>query len=212
MSAHWSHSKLSEYEKCPHRLTLKKEHEQAPNEHMLRGLAVHSACEQYLINNGPMPDLLFFSEDLEQIKNMGAQSELKWGLTATWEPEPDWDNAWGKCILDAVIPPTPETPLRIIDFKTGKPSPISHMDQAQTYAVAGQSYFPNNSMTITEFWYLDSGKIAQHTFTPSALKRSRTILEARINRMLNDKEYRPKPNKFNCKWCNYKEFCEYSNA
>jgi CRISPR/Cas system-associated exonuclease Cas4 (RecB family) len=112
------------------------------------------------------------------------------------------------CVIDALV--QADNYLLIIDFKTGKPSPISHQDQAQTYAIAGRAYYPDYEDIITQFWYMDTGKTVQHSYTPALISRYRPVLEARINRMLNDTQCRPKPNKYVCQWCGYKEHCEYN--
>jgi hypothetical protein len=203
----WNYSKLKRYETCPYQLVLADQYPQTPNEHMTRGIAVHKQCEDFLNGEGPLPNFPFFTEGLTYLTQQNTKAEVQWGLANDWTPT-DWTSAWGRCVIDAFY----ETPtaLVLIDFKTGKPSPVSHQDQAQTYAIAGHSYFPQYPEIHTQFWYLDSGKCAQTTFTPPLIYRYRTVLNTRIQRMINDTHMNPKPNKYVCQWCNYKDHCEYN--
>ncbi len=204
----WSYSKLSRYEKCPYQLVLGKTVKRAPNEFMERGNRIHKEIENAINGIGPTPKLDFFVNDIHKLIDQNAKAELSWDLNDDWTVCQDPKKAYGTCIIDAFVKDNDY--ILIIDFKTGKPSPISHQDQSQTYAIAGHAYYPDYSEIHTQFWYLDSGKVVQHTYTPTHLDRYRTILDTRIKRMLNDTELRPKPNKYVCKWCSYKEHCDYN--
>lgn len=204
----WSHSKLGRYEKCPYQLVLSKTFPQTPNEFMERGTRIHKEIEDAINGINPIPDLPFFVDDIHNLIDQNAKAELQWGLNADWTPCLDTKKAHGICIIDAFV--KHENYVLVIDFKTGKPSPITHQDQAQTYAIAAHAYYPDYPEVHTQFWYLDSGKVVQHTYTPPHIDRYRTILNARIERMINDTELRPKPNKYICQWCNYKEHCDYN--
>lgn len=204
----WSYSKLSLYEKCPYALTLKKQFKIEPNEHMARGTAIHKECENFLLSGEPTQNINFFLDELSNLRTLNAQAEVPWGLNADWSPADTFNTAWGKCIIDALcIQPNY---LLIVDFKTGKPSPISHQDQAQIYAIASQTFYPQYDTIQTEFWYLDSGKKTQTTFTKTQIEFYKIVLNARIARMLSDTKYLPRPGKYNCRYCNYKEHCEYA--
>lgn len=66
------------------------------------------------------------------------------------------------------------------------------MDQAQTYAIAGNIYYPNMPIE-TQFWYLDSGKTKITQFAQDKIDRDRFVLEARIKRMESDKHLHLNP-------------------
>lgn len=204
----WSFSTLSMYEKCPYQLILRQEFKIPPNEYMQRGLDIHKQCEDYLNYAGEPPCLPWLSSGLSELRDLGAIPEQQYGITNTWLPELDFNNAHGKCILDAIV--IANNRIRIIDFKTGKPAPIKHQDQAQIYAIAANVWHPEIEIIETEFWYIDSEKITKTSFTQKQLHFYKTILDARIQRMMNDAILPPKPSKFNCKWCAYKEHCWYS--
>lgn len=208
MPTSWSYSKLSSYEKCPYQLVLGQQFKQQPNTAMERGTAIHKEMEDYLNDAGDLPpNFTYFHPYLMDIKIHRATAELQWGLNDDWTPCDEFKTAWGKCIIDACVV-TP-TSLFIVDFKTGKPNPIGHQDQAQIYAIAGHCYYPNIPTITTEFWYLDKNKITQQLFTRQDTDRYRTILNARVQRLINDDTLAPKPNKFICRWCNYNQHCEY---
>jgi CRISPR/Cas system-associated exonuclease Cas4 (RecB family) len=175
---------------------------------MQRGIEIHAACEDYLNDVKDLPALPHFQEELKSIKQLGAKAEAKFGLTDDWKPEPNWDNAWGKCILDAVY--TEHDYVVIVDFKTGKPNTLSHLDQAQIYALACEAYYPNRSAYHTQFWYLDQNITTQHTFTQPQLTKYRETLNKRINKLLTDHTMQAKPSKYVCKWCDYKDHCDYA--
>lgn len=204
----WSYSKLSSYEKCPYQLVLGQSFKQQPNAAMERGTAIHKEMEDYLTGAKKLPEkFAYFHDCLILLKAQNANAELQWGLNDDWTPCDEFKTAWGKCIIDAFTQ-TPDS-LLIVDFKTGKPNPISHQDQAQIYAIAGHCYYPDVPNITTQFWYLDKEKIVTQTFTKKNTDYYRTVLNARIQRLTNDDIMAPKPNKFVCKWCNYNQHCEY---
>lgn len=202
----WSYSKLKNYETCPYRLVLAKNIKQEPNEFAQRGIDIHASIENFLNNTAEQPSLPFFNEAILKLKIDNAKAEVKWGLTDTWEAS-SWDNATGRCIIDALV--VYPDKLFIIDFKTGKPSAINHMDQAQTYAIAGHIHYPELEIE-TSFWYLDSGKTKTTVFSKDKIYRDQEVLAARIQRMESDKDLYPRPSKWVCKWCNFFQHCEYA--
>lgn len=204
----WSFSKLKNYETCPYRLVLAQTHRQTTGEAAQRGIDIHKSIELFLNGEAAQPELPHFNEAILKLKQDGAEAETRWGLGTDWTPVP-WAYASGKCILDAVVL-YPEI-IVIIDFKTGKPSAISHMDQAQTYAIAASIYYPTMQIQ-TSFWYLDSGKTKDTHFDTAKIARDKIVLQARIERMESDKHLHPKPSPWVCKWCGHKEVCEYANG
>lgn len=204
----WSFSKLKNYETCPYRLVLAQSHKQGTNEFAQRGINIHKNIENFLNGIAEQPILPFFNEAIAKLKQDNAEAEVRWGLGYDWVPVP-WNYASGKCVIDALV--LYPDKLVIIDFKTGKSNAISHMDQAQTYAIAGNIYYPKMPIE-TQFWYLDSGKTKTMQFAQDKINRDRLVLEARIKRMETDKHLHPKPSPWVCKWCGHKEVCEYANV
>lgn len=203
----WSHSKLKNYETCPYRIVLSQKHKQTSNKYTERGINDHKVLEDYLNNITNTLDIPFFKEDMQTLKNAGAVAEQRIGITKEWKLT-SWKEAWGRCILDAVLQ-NGTASISIIDYKTGKPSPISHQDQSQTNALIARVQYPGFKEYNTEFWYLDTGKKVIQTYDNKNLDRCQAVLTARIARLENDTMMRPKPNKYVCAWCAYKEPCEY---
>ena len=202
----WSHSKLTQYEKCPYALVLKTKVPPTTNVYAQRGIAIHDALSNYLKGTLPeAPKLDHFKDEVEQLRSQNAQSELALYVNEKWEPC-DRTVADGIGILDAML--EDEQNIVIIDFKTGKPNALSHQDQSQTYAIIANSHFPEKNIT-TVFWYLDSGKETTVVYDPKKITTYQAILNTRITRMKQDISLKPRPNRYVCKWCNYKENCEY---
>ena len=174
----WSHSKLVQYEKCPYILKLRTLFPQSPNAAMQRGIEKHAEIETYL-NGGLLPETQF-TDALVNLKKLNAQAELQWGLSPEWTPWDDFKTAWGKCVIDAFV--KADDYLLIVDFKTGKPNPVSHQDQAQIYAIAAHCYYPEIEDIYTQFWYLDSGKTTQHNYRPEHTQHYKKVLQARIDK------------------------------
>ncbi len=205
----WSYSQLKDYEVCPHRLTLAyAKTPRASNQFADTGITAHSTIEDYITNKSdiipPYPKL---ERDFILLKNANALSETKLGVSRRWVAD-SWTRAWGRAIFDAMIV-TPSY-IRIIDFKTGKPHTISHIDQAQTYALFADAHYPGIDI-ITEFWYLESGKQTIKTYTTETLTTIRQRVTARVLRTELDTKKLPRPNKFACGYCPYTNHCEYAH-
>lgn len=204
----WSYSKLSTYEKCPYQLVLKKEHKQATSVAMQRGINLHQNIEFFLNDKGSLPqEAEAFEVGLISLREQKAKTEYALFVDDQWQPC-EKDAAWGIAILDAIV--VAPTTVSIFDWKTGKPNPLNHLDQAQIYALTAKAHYPDHEI-ITSFWYIDKGTKATTTFHNDKFDHYRKVLTARLNKMENDTELKPKPNKYVCKWCNYKEHCEYKD-
>jgi len=209
----WSYSRITSYEKCPYTLKLAElKLPQETNEHAQRGIDTHATIEQFLKGESKTaPHFEGFTIELLDLYAQTAQSETKWQVGKDWQPRSQGcSDIWGKAIIDAAV--LEKTNLRIIDFKTGKPSPVSHMDQGNIYAVMGHAWFPDCETYTTEFWYLDKQIKKTHVYTADSLTPIRINLEKRIQRMENDTVLAPRPSKWTCKWCKYKAHCEYSQS
>lgn len=207
----WSFSKLKDYEVCPYRLTLADaKTPRATNPFADAGIATHKAIETFLDSgddpNAKVPSYPGFENDFHQLLAAGAKPELPLAVDKQWNPSA-WETAWGRAILDAVLV-TPNY-VRIIDFKNGKPSPISHLDQAQIYALFAHTHYPSDEY-IVEFWYLNNDRRSYFSFTPNQLSTTRKRITARALRAELDKKRLPRPNKHVCGYCPYINHCEYA--
>lgn len=202
----WSHSKLKDWEECPHRILLYKSFPRKSNPFAEKGINLHKQIEQYLKGKSELPELEneFFKKELIELYAT-AEAEKKIAVDNDWKPC-NWDNAWGRFVLDAYIY-SPEL-IKIIDFKTGKHKPLEHADQAQKYALATNAHYPNIPICV-EFWYLMLGKRTFLNYTQDQLNKLRPILETRIKKMEHDTVYRPRPAKYTCLYCSVNDHCEF---
>jgi len=217
----WSHSRLVVYEQCPFHLKLKyidkipepirplpsgkKEH---ANE---RGTRIHEAAELFVLGGVELiPELGHFAEELHQLRDLYEKGTVSlegdWGFNYDWEPV-GWtsEDIWGRVKLDAFVQPDPEAAI-IIDYKSGKKygNEIKHGEQGQLYMLAAFMKYPEIKEVTVEFWYTDQNDMTRMLYKESMLGRYKSKWEKRINAMLSDTKFEPRPNVYSCKWCPYK--------
>lgn len=202
----WSFSSLSTYEQCP----LKYWHEKLsgnppapPGRAAARGNRVHEQVEEYLLGTRPTPPKEFstFNDELNGLIDHNALPEMEMAFSQDWG-ESDWDHAWVRGKLDAVVP---EMGL-VIDFKTGRYYP-KHRDQAELYALMSyKKGLDQDGKVDCEFWYVDLDDVTLWTFPVSQMEAIQERWEARAAKLDEESEWRAKPNRF-CKWCSYRDEC-----
>lgn len=212
----WSYSRVHDYERCPLSCYLKhglKIPDPSPRTAADRGTAIHKAAELYVQGTGPLiPELTKYEEDFNQLKGSFTEGKVSlegdWAYTQDWTPTGWFDkNAWARIKLDASVALTPEH-YRVIDYKSGKKfgNEVGHSQQCQLYELATFMKYPDVQLITSELWYLDQPRAqqtvrvverdqVQHTL-PSWNKRAYALTNAVV--------FKPKPNKFNCRWCPYK--------
>ena len=210
----WSYSALSLYEKCPlayyNSKILKMGKKTSPAAE--RGIAIHAKGENYLLGNIPNVPKEFkaFNSELRNLKKNDAGAETKYCLLNDWTITnwDDWKNGWIRMVLDAEVLISNEE-LLIIDFKTGRQYD-SHEDQANLYATAMLQLYPQFKTVHTEFWYLDSGDVAEWTFKSSISDDLRGYWNNRVAPLFAETEWNATPSCDACKWCDFKETCEHA--
>ena len=211
----WSFSALVDvYEKCPHRYKLQyvdklPQPEPDPDGPLVRGRQVHQQSEDWFKNGGAVPEIFKpWETELNNLRS-GAIIEEEWGFDENWEPC-SWKKAWLRMMLDICYPG--KEFLSIIDWKTGKKdgNEIKHTWQGQLYALGASIQYPEYNTFSVEFWYPD---IPTSTSTwyqrGTVIARWKESWTRRANKMLNDQTWIPKANKPNCRFCPYKEQCDY---
>lgn len=204
----WSFSALTHYETCPHRRRLMLEgHKDAGTEASQRGNDLHDQIETYfktpLLN--PVEGLPF-AEEFSGLKAQTFKVEELWGLDDQWTPI-DWRDAWCRMKLDLCIPGGEETV--VFDWKSGKPHKLKHTQQGSLYLIGAAAYHPAESYRY-EFWYIDSGEtLKSKATTPAQVDALKKSWERRVEKMFGDRVLMPKPNKWSCKYCGYREACKY---
>jgi len=217
---YWAFTSLMNFEECPYRIYLKSirkvqgEQSDAAN----RGNEIHDLAEQYVRNpNGPIPkELAKFEDDfavlVEAFKEGKVELEEKWGITQSWEQctWEQYDILWGRIKLDAFHRET-ETFARCIDYKTGKKfgNELKHGLQGMVYMIAAFARYPELETIKVEFWYLDKGERLERVFTRSQAEVLKQRIHNRALAMTTAHHFPPNPSKSTCKYCSYREVCEY---
>jgi hypothetical protein len=218
----WSHSRLTDFEKCPYMEKLKyvdripeppRPLPPGKTEHANdRGSRVHDAAERYVMGGIELiPELKSYQEQFEQLRMRYAEGKVslegEWGVDKEWNPV-GWKSQqiWGRVKLDAMCLEAPDY-ARVIDYKTGRKSgnEIKHGDQGQIYQLSTFMRYPDIKRIQVEFWYVDQGvdEMTKVTYTKEQGIRFLKSINTRANKMTNCTEFKPNPNVFSCRWCPY---------
>jgi RecB family exonuclease len=216
----WSYSALKDFEECQYRIFLKRvdKREGKKNDKANRGTEIHALAEAYVKGEGPLdPTLANFEHELTRLAELykagKVQVEEDWAFDVDWQPT-GWfaDNVWGRFKLDAYVQED-ETSARVIDYKTGKKfgNEINHGGQAILYAVATFMRHPGLQFIQAEFYYLDlkTDNTLVKTFTRPHAMVFMPKLHERAVKLTSAREFKPKPSKMTCKWCEFRETCEW---
>jgi RecB family exonuclease len=222
---HWSFSTWNIFNKC--RLRYMYQYllklPQLYSIHLERGKKIHKLGEDFLDDVVKRVPVAFkqFAQELKAIKKLGALAEGSFAFTKTWQRcEPtDFNHAWLRVKLDAIVPPIDET-LTVIDFKTGKPYSDT-IDQSELYVVAAfqlaDAVFnkaePDTFDSIdVEFWYLDSGEVVTYHYNRADFKRLKKKWFARQAEMLKTRQFPATRNLYDCKWCPFRNDKKLGNG
>lgn len=223
----WSVSMLHVYEGCAHHYKLKyidripepeRPLPKGKTEHANdRGSRIHTANEEYVRGDlDVLPkESLDFEEDINDLRDLYNEGrvmlEHDWCYNADWLPcsREERDSIF---IVDFAVWIIPGEWLLIGDYKTGRPYPVKHMDQMQAYALAGFRRYPEVKQITTELWYLDQDDISSTTFKPRAADAMQNAFSKRVARMRADTQFTPASHQFACRYCPYKEMCEFAES
>jgi CRISPR/Cas system-associated exonuclease Cas4 (RecB family) len=216
----WSFSRWKDYCKCP--FLAKCKHvdklKEPENEHLLRGSEVHSQAEDYVKGKlHKLPKALqVFSAEFKATKKAKALTEQEWAFDDQWR-KVDWfsKQAWLRVKVDAFYLITEKTgssgqgrfavtTVVIIDYKTGKEREEEHAEQRSLYALAAMLMYPDASRVVVQHQYLDSGAIAEETYTADTVEGLKQLWLKRTRIMLLDTRYKPNPGK-HCGWCHFRK-------
>jgi CRISPR/Cas system-associated exonuclease Cas4 (RecB family) len=200
----WSYSRWSDYEKCP--LLAKFKHvdriKEPENEAMKGGLKAHDSLADFLAGKIELPEVgNRFATLLMQLRELEPLHDQEWGFTNQWRPTGWFDkNCWFRSKLDSAVVYDDHT-ADVVDFKTGKESP-THAGQAELYAISILVRYREVSHVIARFWYLDTGAESVFRYSRNDLDELIKKWEDRVQPMLNDTIFAPRPGK-HCKYCFY---------
>lgn len=224
----WSPSRLQDYEKCALLYAKKYVHKlpepprelpRGKTEHANdRGSRIHDSAEKYVRGEADLiKELSSFSHELTVTRDLYktgvVQLEQDWAFTHGWEPcDPkDYNVIWGRMKLDMCI--FQEESAVVVDHKTGRPYPMKHAEQMMLYGIGTMMRHPEISVVHTELWYVDAEDdmaISGLTFRRPDIPRLRAGFEARFEKMLTDRTFKPACHAYACGFCPYKEECEFS--
>ena len=207
-----SFSRIKDYEQCAFRAytvhVLKDRGPQGP--YMARGEQIHKLAEEFVDGRSdggrakPPQAIAAYSAEFTAVLRMARtrpQTELKFGLTAEWEPADFFGrDVWMRGVWDLVS--LESRGVRVVDHKTGKVYPET-TDQLRLYAAAALAWQPAAPLAIAEAWHLDMDpRKGLHRFEVDR-PAARTIMAdftKRVGKMARDRKLAATPND-KCKWC-----------
>lgn len=215
----WSYSRWSTYSECPFKAKLKfvEKLKEPSSKAMERGSEIHTHAEQFVKGEQKRvhETLTLFSKEFRSLKKRKALAEhdvtfrKDWSQT-TWN---DWNEAWVRIKIDALVPPNKQNVVEVIDYKTGKPKD-GYDAQLELYAVAGFLVYPQAEQVRTNLWYLDHGVIhgadslrnpgSEGIYTRDMLQKLINGWERRVKPMLADTVFSPRPGPY-CSWCHFRK-------
>lgn len=176
-----------------------------------RGTARHSMAEEFILaDNAPFPaPLIKFEGPLTDVRDIRknhlgtVQLEQEFFLDQFWKPT-DKANRWLVVIPDIKVVVPGEINLTI-DNKTGKKygNEMKHYGQTELYSIVSMILDPGYESYEAELWYLDIPDTWQISFRPDKLEKAQAKIDAEVNKMMEDKYFRPSPSKMNCRYCPY---------
>jgi hypothetical protein len=143
----WSYSSLDLFIQCPHkyyRLKVKKDIKEPTSEHLVYGLDVHKAAEDYIKEGKPIPEkFAFIKPVLDKLNAYEGEKlcEYRMGLTRNLEPCGFFDKGvWWRGVADLII--LNGDSAKIVDYKTGKSSKHADTKQLEILSLAVFKHFP----------------------------------------------------------------------
>lgn len=217
----WSHSKLTDFDKCKHMFWLKHDQKIPEPERTLkpgqtefandRGTRVHDNCEGYVRGDhdalAPEADK-HFGYQLDLMRVLYAEGRVS--LEGEWGHDKDlavapWKGAWLRLKLDAMVHVDP-THAIVIDYKTGRKfgNEVKHAEQLQLYQLCAFIRYPELEKVTAELWYLDQNEVTSQTYTRQQGLRFLHGFTKRGDAATSCESFPPNPNKYSCQWCPYK--------
>lgn len=200
----WSYSRYSCYTKCPAKAKYKfiDKLPDPGGPAMERGNVIHKEAEDYTLGNiKKIPtSLIKFQDEFVELKKSKPMVEQTWAFTKDWIKTVY--NDWTHCALRIKADATcleGDDYLHVIDHKTGKMY-ADNKEQLELTAAAAPILFPKVKKILTHLWYLDSGDVVTEVFDAKDAPAMRKAWDKRVEPMLNDTRFAPKPS-HECSWC-----------
>ena len=168
----WSFSRLKSFEQCPKQfqhLKILKTYKESESTAMLYGTAFHTAAEEYIRDETPMPPQFDYAKDALDVLNAKQGDKLcefKMGLTENLEPCDFFaDDVWWRGIADLVIIDEEKDLAWVIDYKTGKNARYADKGQLQLMALAIFKFFPNVKTVRGGLLFVVSNELIKESYT-----------------------------------------------
>jgi len=168
--APWSYSKIKAFEQCPKQFYHDKILKEVPfkeTEATLYGTAFHTAAEDYIGKDVPLPGKFSFAQKmLDSLKNKQGDKlcELKLGITEDLEPCGFYDdNVWFRGIADLII--LDGDLAWVIDYKTGKSSKYADKGQLELMALSVFKHYPQIKTIRAGLVFVVSNDLVKGTYT-----------------------------------------------
>ena len=168
--APWSYSKIKAFEQCPKQFYHDKILKEVPfkeTEATLYGTAFHTAAEDYIGKDVPLPGKFSFAQKmLDVLKNKKGEKlcELKLGITEDLEPCGFYDdNVWFRGIADLII--LDGDLAWVIDYKTGKSSKYADKGQLELMALSVFKHYPQIKTIRAGLVFVVSNDLVKGTYT-----------------------------------------------
>lgn len=214
----FSPSNMSTYQQCPRKFeaqSLTKEIKWQATKQKSRGTLVHNAMEKAMKDgydavrqwpDGMDMDFVRQRVDLvRQMVAMGCSLHIEHELVINRQFQSvDWwdENALLRAKADAIIiPPTMDTPISILDIKTGKKWDEEDFQLRAECLLAHAIY--KHPVVQYAYWYVDSGEIASGLIDfRNGIEPVRDIVELmnEMGQAIAANNFEPRENRF-CKWC-----------
>lgn len=209
----WSYSSLDLFNQCPHkyyRLKVKKDIKEPVSDHLVYGLDVHKAAEDFIGKGTPIPEKYKFIEPaLLKLKAYEGEKlcEYRMGLTKNLEPCKFFDKGvWWRGVADLII--INGDSAKIVDYKTGKSSKHADTKQLEILSLAVFKHFPQVKRIKGGLLFVVANDFVKGDFdagqTDVYWQRWLTNT-AQLEKAFEVNVWNPRPN-FTCKkWCPVKD-------
>lgn len=209
----WSYSSLDLFNQCPHkyyRLKVKKDIKEPISDHLVYGLDVHKAAEDFIGKGTPIPEKYKFIEPaLLKLKAYEGEKlcEYRMGLTKNLEPCKFFDKGvWWRGVADLII--LNGDSAKIVDYKTGKSSKHADTKQLEILSLAVFKHFPQIKRVKGGLLFVVANDFVKNEYdaeqTDVYWQRWLTNT-AQLEKAFEVNVWNPRPN-FTCKnWCPVKD-------
>lgn len=209
----WSYSSLDLFQQCPHkyyRLKVKKDIKEPVGEHLVYGLDMHKAAEEYIKDGKPIPERFnYLTPVLNKLKEYAGEKlcEYRMGLTRNLDSCGFFDKqVWWRGVADLII--LNGDSAKIIDYKTGKSSKHADTKQLEILSLAVFKHFPQVKRVKGGLIFVVANEFVKGEFNveQSSIYWQRWLTgTAQLEKAFEVDVWNPRPN-FTCKkWCPVKD-------